>query len=103
MGCAATVWARGNLVMYSIYLAHRDPDHWRDPDAFSPDAFPRGAWKRRRPPSPTYLLAAARATVLARAFAQVEARGSCWRGFSSGITSSCSTPGMSTRHMGATL
>ncbi|MAS37444.1 MAG: hypothetical protein CL610_25820 [Anaerolineaceae bacterium] len=29
----------GSRVMYSIYLAHRDPNHWPEPDTFNPDRF----------------------------------------------------------------
>jgi cytochrome P450 len=37
---------RGSRLMYSIFLAHRHPEHWKDPDAFRPDRFdPRGGEK----------------------------------------------------------
>ncbi len=32
---------RGNLVLYSPYLTHRDPGLWRDPLAFRPERFDR--------------------------------------------------------------
>lgn len=30
---------RGNRVLYSIYLTHRDPKQWESPDSFDPDRF----------------------------------------------------------------
>lgn len=39
----------GSRVMLSIYLTHRDPEHWPDPDAFDPDRFDRA-----HPPPPAF-------------------------------------------------
>lgn len=30
---------QGNRVLYSIYLTHRDPKQWQNPDSFDPDRF----------------------------------------------------------------
>lgn len=30
---------QGNRVLYSIYLTHRDPQQWQNPDSFDPDRF----------------------------------------------------------------
>lgn len=30
---------KGRRLLYSIYLTHRDPQHWPDPDRFDPDRF----------------------------------------------------------------
>lgn len=30
---------KGRRLLYSIYLTHRDPKHWSDPDRFDPDRF----------------------------------------------------------------
>jgi cytochrome P450 len=30
---------KGRRLLYSIYLTHRDPEHWPDPDRFDPDRF----------------------------------------------------------------
>jgi len=38
---------KGERVMLSIYLCHRDPEHWEDPDSFRPERFlPGGAETR---------------------------------------------------------
>jgi cytochrome P450 len=42
---APTALKPGRRLLYSIYLTHRDPRHWPDPDRFDPDRF-------RRSPAP---------------------------------------------------
>jgi cytochrome P450 len=37
----------GERLIYSIYLTHRDPSVWEDPDRFAPERFSRG---RKQPP-----------------------------------------------------
>ncbi|MBV9079740.1 MAG: cytochrome P450, partial [Elusimicrobia bacterium] len=36
-------------VIYSIYLTHRDPAHWTDPETFNPERFAPGAAEERTP------------------------------------------------------
>lgn len=63
----------GTRVMMSIYLAHRDPDHWRDPDAFCPARFAHDS-EEKVPPF-TYLpFGGGPRNCIGAAFAQVEAR-----------------------------
>ncbi|GAB4579755.1 MAG: cytochrome P450 [Anaerolineales bacterium] len=63
----------GTRVMYSIYLAHRHPDHWPDPDAFRPERFARDA--RDTPPPLTYVpFGGGPRNCIGAGFAQVEAR-----------------------------
>lgn len=38
---ADSVIPAGNRVMYSIYLSHRDPAHWENPEQFDPERFER--------------------------------------------------------------
>ena len=63
----------GTRVMYSIYLSHRDKEHWRDPEAFCPARFERGN-KEKVPPF-TYLpFGGGPRNCIGAAFAQVEVR-----------------------------
>ncbi len=63
----------GTRVMMSIYLAHRDKDHWRDPDAFCPARFAHDS-EEKVPPF-TYLpFGGGPRNCIGAAFAQVEAR-----------------------------
>jgi len=39
----------GTRVLYSIYLTHRDPRHWPDPDRFDPERFSPEQNKARAP------------------------------------------------------
>jgi cytochrome P450 len=60
-------------VMYSIYLSHRDPDHWPDPDTFRPERFARNT--RDTPPPLTYIpFGGGPRNCIGAGFAQVEAR-----------------------------
>jgi cytochrome P450 len=62
----------GRRVLYSIYLAHRDPAHWSDPDRFDPDRF--DTHRSRERPAFTYLpFGGGRRNCIGRTFAQVEA------------------------------
>lgn len=63
----------GTRVMYSIYLSHRDKDHWRDPESFCPARFERG--NEEKVPPFTYLpFGGGPRNCIGAAFAQVEAR-----------------------------
>jgi cytochrome P450 len=63
----------GRRVLYSIYLAHRDPAHWPEPARFDPERF-SAANKRGRAPY-TYLpFGGGRRNCIGYAFAEVEAR-----------------------------
>ncbi len=63
----------GSRVMFSIYLTHRDPQHWRDPDSFQPERFAHG--DQTRISAYSYLpFGAGPRTCIGAAFAQVEAR-----------------------------
>ena len=63
----------GTRVMYSIYLSHRDKDHWREPESFCPARFERG--NEEKVPPFTYLpFGGGPRNCIGAAFAQVEAR-----------------------------
>ncbi len=63
----------GTRVMYSIYLSHRDKDHWQDPEQFCPARFERG--NEEKVPPFTYLpFGGGPRNCIGAAFAQVEAR-----------------------------
>ena len=63
----------GSRVVYSIYLSHRHPDFWDDPDRFDPDRFiPERAYAR---PHYVYLpFGGGPRNCIGLAFAQVEAK-----------------------------
>lgn len=63
----------GDRIMYSIYLAHRDPDHWHDPDAFCPARFAHGS-EEKVPPLTYVPFGGGPRNCIGAAFAQVEAR-----------------------------
>lgn len=63
----------GTRVMYSIYLSHRDPEQWRDPNAFCPARFERGA-EEKVPPFTYVPFGGGPRNCIGAAFAQVEAR-----------------------------
>ena len=63
----------GTRVMVSFYLSHRDPAHWRDPDAFCPARFERGA-EEKVPPLTYVPFGGGPRNCIGAAFAQVEAR-----------------------------
>jgi cytochrome P450 len=76
--CGHTI-PEGTRVMYSIYLSHRHPDHWPDPDAFRPERFDRGTRETPHlhdaPPPFTYLpFGGGPRNCIGAGFAQVEAR-----------------------------
>jgi cytochrome P450 len=61
----------GNRVMYSIYLSHRDPQHWDDPSTFDPDRFERQAAM----PAFTYVpFGGGPRNCIGATFAQIEAK-----------------------------
>lgn len=63
--------AAGSRVMYSIYLSHRDPQHWENPSAFDPERFERQAAM----PAFTYLpFGGGPRNCIGATFAQIEAK-----------------------------
>lgn len=63
----------GSRVMYSIYLSHRDKEHWREPDAFCPERFERGQ-EEKTPPFTYVPFGGGPRTCIGATFAQIEAR-----------------------------
>lgn len=64
----------GMRVMYSIYLAHRDPKYWSEAAEFRPERFELGNKSEKQPPF-TYLpFGGGPRNCIGAAFAQVEAR-----------------------------
>lgn len=63
----------GRRVLYSIYLAHRDPVHWPNPDRFDPDRF-RPEERRERPGYSFLPFGGGRRNCIGFAFTQVEAK-----------------------------
>lgn len=88
-------------VMYSIYLAHRDPAHWRDPEAFCPARFARGA-EEKTPPFTYIPFGGGPRNCIGAAFAQVEARVVLARLFQR-YSFELRNAGRIHAHMGATL
>lgn len=90
-----------NRVMYSIYLSHRDPAHWEDPDAFCPARFDRSQGGGS-PPAFAYLpFGGGPRNCIGATFAQVEAKavlGKILRDFDLELQ-----PGRVYSHMGVTL
>lgn len=64
---------RGTRVMYSIYLSHRDPAHWSEPDTFRPERF-LDAHFGKRPPLTYVPFGGGPRNCIGAAFAQVEAK-----------------------------
>ena len=63
----------GQRVLYSIYLAHRDPAYWPDPERFDPERFQ--PQQRRERPAYTFIpFGGGRRNCIGFAFAQVEAK-----------------------------
>ncbi len=89
----------GNRVMYSIYLSHRDPAQWENPDAFDPDRFDRQA----AVPAFTYVpFGGGPRNCIGATFAQIEAKVVMARLFQR--TRLDLVPGQQIHaHMGATL
>jgi cytochrome P450 len=90
----------GSRVMYSIYLTHRDPQHWVEPDRFHPERFDRTTGGKPAPFS--YLpFGGGPRTCIGAAFAQAEALAVLARLLD---TFELTLTGRSVRpHMGATL
>jgi cytochrome P450 len=60
-------------VMYSIYLTHRDPEHWPEPHTFRPERFDRSL--RHGRPSLAYVpFGGGPRNCIGATFAQVESR-----------------------------
>jgi cytochrome P450 len=63
----------GTRIMYSIYLTHRDPKHWHDPDQFIPKRFDR--YHGKKPAAFSYIpFGGGPRTCIGASFAQVETR-----------------------------
>lgn len=92
---------KDNRVMYSIYLSHRDPAHWENPDDFCPARFDR-AQRGSAPPAFAYVpFGGGPRNCIGATFAQVEAKavlGRILREFDLELL-----PGRVHSHMGATL
>jgi cytochrome P450 len=64
---------KDSRVMYSIYLTHRDPEHWPDPESFKPERFDRS--EGQKPAGYTYLpFGGGPRACVGAAFAQIEAK-----------------------------
>ncbi|GAB4576399.1 MAG: cytochrome P450 [Anaerolineae bacterium] len=63
----------GARVMYSIYLTHRHPDYWEEPERFNPDRFDR-ANKRAIPPYAFLPFGGGPRNCIGAAFGQLEAK-----------------------------
>jgi cytochrome P450 len=61
----------GERMFYSIYLTHRDPSVWENPDDFCPDRFTRG---RKTPPFSYVPFGGGPRACIGAAFGQAEAR-----------------------------
>ena len=65
----------GMRVMYSIYLSHRHPAYWDEPQAFRPERFGREGDEGKKRPSFTYLpFGGGPRNCIGAAFAQIEAK-----------------------------
>jgi cytochrome P450 len=63
----------GTRVMYSIFLAHRDPAHWEAPDRFCPARFEHGQENKR--PALTYVpFGGGPRNCIGATFAQIESK-----------------------------
>ncbi len=63
----------GSRVMYSIYLTHRDPDHWSEPEKFDPDRFDFS--ERGKRPALSYVpFGGGPRNCIGAAFAQIESK-----------------------------
>lgn len=62
----------GQRVMYSIYLSHRDPKIWKDPDRFLPERFQPG--EDRRPGLSYVPFGGGPRNCIGAAYAQIEAK-----------------------------
>ena len=70
---------KGTRVMYSIYLSHRDTDHWQDPDQFCPARFDHqhelsGEGQPARPPFAYVPFGGGPRNCIGASFAQIEAK-----------------------------
>ncbi|MCB9143694.1 MAG: cytochrome P450 [Anaerolineales bacterium] len=63
----------GTRVMYSIYLSHRDKNHWENPNEFCPARFDRHSGDRQ-PPFTYVPFGGGPRNCIGAAFAQIEAR-----------------------------
>jgi cytochrome P450 len=63
----------GTRLMYSIYLAHREEEHWHDPEAFIPERFDHQN-EERRPPLTYIPFGGGPRNCIGAAFAQVEVK-----------------------------
>jgi cytochrome P450 len=61
----------GERLIYSIYLTHRDPEIWEEPDEFKPDRFAHG---RKQPPFAYVPFGGGPRACIGAAFGQAEAR-----------------------------
>jgi len=61
----------GERLIYSIYLTHRDPDSWEDPDDFKPERFAHGC---KHPPYAYVPFGGGPRACIGAAFGQAEAR-----------------------------
>jgi len=64
---------KDSRVMYSIYLTHRDPEYWSNPESFKPERFDRA--QGQKPTAYAYLpFGGGPRTCVGAAFAQLEAK-----------------------------
>jgi cytochrome P450 len=61
----------GERLFYSIYLTHRDPEHWEEPDRFHPERFAGG---RKTPPFAYVPFGGGPRACIGAAFGQAEGR-----------------------------
>ncbi|MEM7033369.1 MAG: cytochrome P450 [Chloroflexota bacterium] len=64
---------QGTRVMYSIYLSHRHPAYWSEPEQFCPERFTRTAAKKR-PPFTYVPFGGGPRNCIGATFAQIEAK-----------------------------